>query len=132
MHPLEMSIHRRNTKAFIDADPMTLVLTPTPLVRTASGGYKRAEQPSREAQVFRLIPSTKTQDNLKSAKSSTGRVVQIEFVLLGEWNCVMEQWDRFEFDGDLYELPTPIRPLHTTESIYERKADVVRVVDEDA
>lgn len=123
MTPLELEIHRKNTKVFIDADPITLVLVPHALEKDAGGGRKLVPGEAREEQVFRLIPMT---DVMPTVQTVDGVQLTPTYILLGEHDCVMGRWDKFSLNGDDYQIVSPIRPEHTVTSIYERKADVAR------
>jgi hypothetical protein len=118
---LELSTQRKNTTAFIAADPVSLVLTPHDKETTAAGGYKLVPQEPREAQMFRLIPAS---DRMPEISNSNGRMANPSYILLGAWDCAMERWDSFDLHGVTYEIASPVRPEHT-DSPYERKGDVV-------
>lgn len=133
MDPLELRVHRLNSEAFINADPVSLVLHRGTVERTASGGYRRNNpQPLADAQTFRLIPASGNvgSGKVEEIKTSTGRLSAPTYVILGKWDCNLEQWDTFLLNGTWYEVASHVRPEHTTTSVYERKADVV--VREDA
>ena len=123
MDAAELRVHRLNTEAFINADPVSLVLYRTTRTRTASGGYKDSEAPLASPQTFRLIPAS---DRMPEIRDSNGRAVVPVYTLLGSHSADMERWDRFQLNGVWYEIASPIRPEHTTTSVYERKGDVVR------
>lgn len=123
MSPAELSLHRRNTAAFIAADPVAITLSRRTRVSTGAGGYKDTYAALPGApQTLRMIPA---QDKIPEIKTSSGRIVKPEYTLLGTWNSNMQEGDRFTFNGVDYELPTPVRPLHSND-VYERKADVIR------
>lgn len=123
MDASELSVHRANTSAFIAADPVTLQLVRYTKTRTASGGSSRSlAAPQPEEQVFRLIPRS---DATETVMTSDGTMAPVTFVLLGQWNSDMEQWDTFTLDNNEFEIAGPVSPMHTA-SVYERKGAVVR------
>lgn len=123
MTPLELSLHRKNTKAFIDADPLALVLVPHAIEKDAGGGRKLVPGEPREEQAFRLIPMS---DVMPTVQTIDGIQLTPTYVLLGEHDAQMARWDIFSINGVDYQIISPIRPEHTVASIYERKADVAR------
>lgn len=115
-------MQRRNTVAFIEADPIDLVLTPHTAEDTPSGGFRLTASEPRTAETLRLIPAN---DRMPEVRSSAGRVVRPEYTLMGVHSSPMSQWDTFTYRGVVYEVASPVRPVHT-DSAYERKGDVVR------
>lgn len=122
---MELEVQRLNTEEFIKADPIILDLTRQQRVIQPSGGYVMEAHPLGLPQTFRLIPAS---DRMPEIKTSNGRLVVPEYILLGAWDCNMERWDRFELNDVWFEIASPIRPEHT-QSRYERKGDVVRRED---
>lgn len=124
MNKQELQIHRRNTTAFIQADPVQLALVRVnELQRTASGGVVKADvaAPIR-SQTFRLLPTT---DRVADVRLTSGRFAPVAFVLMGEWDADMARDDEFEHDGVWYTIAGPIMPEHTQQP-YEKKAAVIR------
>jgi hypothetical protein len=117
----ELQVQRRNTAAFIAADPVDLVLVPHTKQSLPSGGYSFHEEAPRGVQTFRLIPSN---DRMPEISNSNGRMAVPTYTLLGNWDAEMERWDTFVLGGVVYEIASPVRPEHT-DSPYERKGDVV-------
>lgn len=97
----ELAIQRRNTEAFIAADPETVVLHPFTRQPNGSGGYKTVASPPRPPQTMRLIPISTT---AFERGTLDGEAVTPEFVLLGEWDCAMSRGDKFVLDGKRYEV----------------------------
>lgn len=121
----EVDLHRRNTKAFIDADPVTITLYKQERENTDAGGYKVLPPTPRDPQVFRLIPQG---DIMPKVQTPDGTQLTPTYVLLGEHNCVMERWDTFELLGVKFQIVSPVRPdFRDPVNAYERKADVARL-----
>jgi hypothetical protein len=118
---LEIQVQRRNTAAFVMADPLTLVLTPHTRTSTAAGGFRLDEGEPREPQTFRLIPA---EDTAPEVSNSNGRMSEPTYTIMGLWNADMDQWDTFSLNGNVYEIASPVRPEHTL-APYERKGYVV-------
>lgn len=120
----EINYHRFNTKEFIDADPLEILLTHHSRVDTDDGGFTRDDSPHIGTQVFRLIPQT---DVMPLVQTPDGVQLQPGYVLLGEWNCDMRRWDTFTLNGIDFVIVSPIRPdFRDSDFVYERKADVAR------
>ncbi len=124
MTPAELEIHQRNTLAFIQADPVTLTLSRREKVPTDAGGYVWQDDVPVGAQTFRMIPAS---DSAPEVKTSSGRLTLPSFVLMGVHDANMQRWDKFTINGETYELASDIRPLHSVESVYERKADAAKI-----
>jgi hypothetical protein len=122
MGPNELKIHRKNTKSFIDTDAIVIRLLRESKIPTDDGGHKKnANEPPLDPQTFRLIPIT---DQMPIIQTPDGFQRTPTYVLLGEHDCDMDIWDTFEIDGHTYQIVSPIRPVHSTASVYERKGDV--------
>lgn len=120
----EIEAHRRNTKAFIDYDPISIILNERNKTPTADGGYKFGAPVPRAAQIFRLIPQS---DVMPQVQTPDGHTLLPTYVLLGEHSAIMERWDTFELEGVKFIIVSPIRPdFKLPFSLYERKADVAR------
>lgn len=55
MNPIELSINRLNTQAFINAKPSSIELIPQTKEETKSGGYKLVPGTARSPQTMRII-----------------------------------------------------------------------------
>lgn len=111
----ELEMQRRTTKAFIDADPTVIALTPQSVTITPGGGRKFEQDQPRADQTFKLIPMTFDQ---RPTVTSGGVERIIDYTLLGEWNAEGEVWDRFVLDNpDEYYLVVAIADGHG----YEKK-----------
>lgn len=117
INPIEATIERLNTAAFIDADPFDCVLSPATYESNGSGGQRRVASPDRSPQRMRLIPTT---GQATERQTSDGRAVQPDFMLMAPFDAVVERWDRFVFNGNRFEV------LHVQEKReYQTKSEVV-------
>lgn len=96
----ELDAQRRTTKAFINADPTTIVLTPQVTTITDGGGRKMEPGDPRAEQVFKLIPMTYDQ---RPTVTAGGVERIIDYTLLGEWDAEGEVWDTFTLEEDATE-----------------------------
>lgn len=119
----ETGVNRRNTDAFIQADPVTLTLMRRGSVPDGDGGTKNGASVPVVAQTFRLIPQS---DVMPQVQTPDGAILTPTYVLLGRWDCDMERWDQFSIGPVNFIIVSPIRPDFRTEGVYERKADVAR------
>lgn len=102
----ELLVNRRNTKAFIWANPIAITLTPKVDTKTAAGGIVRSSTASRPAQVFRLIAQNSSVGNSPGPlRTADGEARKSTFQLLGEWDAVMQVNDWWTgLDGRRYEV----------------------------
>ena len=88
----ELRTQRKNTKAFIDADPLRLTLTPRGSVRTSSGAYAQEAQPERPLQTFKLIMQSPAGSSIEQ-RTEDGTERQVDYILLGEWDAEVQPGD---------------------------------------
>lgn len=102
--PITDATNRRLTKAFIDANPVTLTLVPREKVKKPAGGYTYQDGLARDPQVMTLIEQTGLagQPTPRITVDGVDRVV--EFMLLGEWDCQMARFDVFSYQGKDWEV----------------------------
>lgn len=92
LRDMELSLHRRGTRAFIDADYTDIVLIPR------SEGYVDgtktfSEEDPRDLQTFKIIWP---EDNgIIRDIGPDGGVRRFDFILLGEYDAVVEIGDTF-------------------------------------
>jgi len=113
----EIDIMRAQTKAFIDADPKTILLNRLVKTPNGSGGFVSNWLPLMDNQVLRLIPQ---HGNMSPTRETLdGQAVQPDYVLLGEWNADIKRWDAFTDGGRRYMV------LFVHEkATYEKKGEV--------
>lgn len=90
---IELRVLRRNTEAFIDADPREITLMRAASVPTGTGGARPGVAAPLATQTLRLIPqaeSTSTERRLPD-----GSVVIPTWVLLGMHTANMQRGDTF-------------------------------------
>jgi hypothetical protein len=114
----EMSIQRKNTKAFIETAPVCVTLIPRERAKQPTGGVKWAELAPREKQTLRLIepPSPAL-----PVRTVDGIQRQVNFILLGEWDAELGVYDIFDLDGHKWEV---VQLIH--DNGWERRAEVAR------
>lgn len=120
----ELLIQRKNTLKFINADPVSLVLTRESRIDTGDGGYKKGPPTEIAVQTFRLIPQT---DPISQIQTPDGIQLITSFMLLGTHDCDMARWDEFTLNGVRMMIVGPVRPEYTVLNVYERKAEVARL-----
>ena len=96
-----LDANRALTRAFIEDDPIDLVLTPRVRVKTQSGGWQFVDQANRASQRFKLIRMSATQ---RASVTVDGVERFIEYTLLGAHDAQMARYDVWTV-GDLnYEI----------------------------
>lgn len=119
---VELASQRKNTLAFIKANPLTLQLIPRSKV-TDGGGSRWVKGNPRAPQTFRLIDqSTARIPTTVIVRTSDGQERVAEFMLLGEHDSTVELWDIWEDAGKTYEV-AQLFPHNG----YETRAAVVRL-----
>lgn len=115
----ELAVDRRNTAAFIAADPTILRLTPRVRTKSSTGGFVWDEQPPRPAQTFKIVESNSRAQTATRVIGGTQH--EVEFTLLGHWDAIIGENDIFEHDGREWEV---IALDHFNG--YEQRAAVIR------
>jgi hypothetical protein len=111
-------IQRRLTTAFIQTQPVTIVLVPHTNVRTGAGGTKLVEGVPRSAQTMRLIEPGEP-DVIRLEQD--GQEERSIFELLGEWDAELAVGDTFVVDEAEWTI---IQTFFYNG--YSRRAQVVR------
>lgn len=97
---IELSIHRKGTERFIDADPTEIVLTPS--VATWSGGTKTlGSSVDRDPQTFKVIWSGSQDGIVVKSEGSTRR---FDFILVGTYDAEVAIGDHWKVDGQQFQI----------------------------
>ena len=117
MDATELAVHRKNTLAFIAANPTVVTLIPIQeKVRTASAGWTTQDADPRVPQTMRIIePSSRSIPATVKLQDGTERVVS--FWLLGAHDALVAVGDHWDADGRSWEIGDIIRSNH-----YETRA----------
>jgi hypothetical protein len=99
-----LPLHRRLTKAFIDANPVTIVLTPRTKDKKPAGGWVWVDGTPRDPQVMTLIEQTGLSGQPKPVVTVDGVERVVEFILLGEWDSLMGRNDVFVYQSKDWEV----------------------------
>lgn len=113
----ELRIQRAATKAFIDADAVTLVLHTREKILTGANQGMLIDGPDRPPQVFRLIPQQPSPFSGSRLNVEEQSTQSFQYVLLGETDSEMELYDWWFLDtGQQVEITTMM-----PDNGYERK-----------
>lgn len=104
MNSTELAVNRRNTAAFISADPHTVVLTPRKKVKTNTGGTTWEKQPPRNPQIFKVIEGSGGLSRFGEGKVPGGTAQETEYMLLGAWDSTIGDHDVFDYRDDQWEV----------------------------
>lgn len=97
---IELSIHRKGTERFINADPTTITLVPS--TETWSGGTKvYGSATPRQPQTFKVIWSG-SQDGI--AVTSQGTTRRFDFILVGTHDAVVEIGDHWNLGDQHFQV----------------------------
>ncbi len=115
--PVELSVQRALTKAFIRADEKEVVLSRRARVDDGAGGIVLGDAVPLAPQLLRLIPLG---DGAQERLTADGKSVTPSYMLMGEHTADMQRGDTFTVNGRRYEL------VFVNENRqYEIKAEVV-------
>lgn len=111
-------MQRRQTKAFINAAPSTVILSRAGFTSNGAGGrIQGAPSPLPSQTVRLLIPSANYGQGERQLLD--GQVVQVDYIMLCEWDADVERGDWFYKDGEKFEVVS-VR----TVGDYEKKAEI--------
>lgn len=97
---IELSIHRKGTERFIDADPTEVTLTPT--TEVWSGGSKTyGSETPRQPQNFKVIWSG-SQDGIVVKSEGTTR--RFDFILVGKHDAEVAIGDFWKVGNQHYQV----------------------------
>lgn len=99
-----LALNRKLTKAFIDANPVTLILTPRTRAKKPAGGWAWEEGTPRDAQVMTLIEQTGLSGQPKPVVTVDGVERRVEFELLSEWDAALTAGDVYTYQGKEWEV----------------------------
>jgi hypothetical protein len=97
----ELKLQRKNTDAFIKADPYVITLVRRVRFQNAAGGITKGDTRILPAQVFRLLPQ---EDGATERVNAEGERATPEYMLLGRYDVDMQRFDVFEYDGRRYQV----------------------------
>jgi hypothetical protein len=101
----ELIMARRQIRAMIQADPISVTLSRRTKTKTAANGWVWSSPTALAAQTCRLIPfgMRVTQFLLNT---DLGKLPQLPYLLLGPAGMDAKRGDTFVFNGDNFELVT--------------------------
>lgn len=98
---VELAVLRKQTKSFIDENPISILLLRTVKSSDGAGGTTSAPaDPAVDPQTFRKIIQTKGND----ARDIDNERVRPEFVLIGLFDADIKSGDRFMLNAIKYKV----------------------------
>lgn len=117
IRPAELRAQRRISRAFIEADPVTVTLARRSRNPDGAGGTTVGAPVSQAPQRFRLLPQ---EDGATARTTAEGETATPEFMLMGEWNANMARFDEFTLaDGRRFQI------VYIDDRQYELKGECV-------
>jgi len=96
----ELTIARKNTRAFVSADPIRVALRRRTYIVSAAGGRVQGDPVTLPLQTFRIIPfSGQVWDRTKTTPDE-GRVLDVTQQLVGYYDADVQQNDEFDWVQD--------------------------------
>lgn len=131
-NPEALRILRKQTKAFIDDDPFTIVLTPrSTSTRVPGGGYVKSNGTPREPQTVKLVYTGSSrgvggQEGMQVTADGVER--RYDYVIVGEWDMEIAPGDHWvDLRGNRCEvtslIPDNEYERRATASIYAKRAE---------
>jgi hypothetical protein len=118
---VEVELKRRNTKAFIDSNPVVITLIPRSPFKSGTG-TRLVDQKARAAQTFRLVDLSGSGGTSPGiVASADGKQRKVEFQAIGNWDATILVGDYWLDGSDRLEV-AELLPYNG----YERRAMVVR------
>jgi hypothetical protein len=99
--PVELSVQRKLTAAFVEADPLEIQLNRPIRTPDGAGGYKDSVAPVGGLQRLRLIPLG---DGAAERTTADGKSVAPSYMLMGTYLADIQRWDEFTVDGRRYQI----------------------------
>jgi hypothetical protein len=112
----ELAVQIGLTKAFINADPITVQLLRRPRTPDGAGGMTIGEPVAQAPQVFRLLPQ---EDGATARTTANGESATPEFMLMGSPGVNMQRFDQFVLTGRRFEI------VYIDDRQYEVKGEAV-------
>lgn len=103
MNRAELVVRRRLVKAFIDADPVDIVLTRTSKVATRGAGFKQGTPRDLDPLRGRIVP-TKRRWTDPFVVIQPGDVIRYPFLFFCRFDADIEKNDEFEWNGEYFVI----------------------------
>ena len=101
---MEKKMARRNTRAFIQADPAQISLIRPTKVSTAAGGHRPGTPITLAPQTFRLVPLSGNVWDRSKQKTDEGNMPDTTFQLVGMPGVDVKKGDHFVWQNDDWEI----------------------------
>jgi hypothetical protein len=114
----ELLMQRRQTLAYLKANPAEIVLMRQTPVKTAAGGRKKGASVALDPQMFRLEPFKRRLSHTQS-QIVEGTVTLTSYVLVGRWDADVQRGDEFVYGGGRYKVESvePERSFRTAADV---------------
>lgn len=122
MDPVELAAQIAVTEAFIQTRPVSLTLVPYEKISDGTGGKKLSALPPRAPQQMRFVEKSRTSSTGSETRlTETGEQWAQEAILLSMPDSIIEEEDRFSWDGSTWKVLEVLFPNE-----YETRATVAR------
>jgi len=110
MNHAELVMRRRQVLAFVNADPVQIVLQrPTGPIKSAAGGTVRGTSTPLSPQTARIIPAKRRYDH-GLVNTEPGELPKTDYLLIARHTFDGRVDDWFQWRGDNYQIKG-VRPL---------------------
>lgn len=97
----ELKWQRKQTEAFIAADPRSIALDRRVRTSDGAGGFVNGALTTMASQTFRLLPQ---EDGATARTTAEGETATPEYMLMGRWDADMQRWDEFRIGTRRYQV----------------------------
>lgn len=116
LRDVELAIQRKQTSAFIDADPIMVTLVRRERVSDGAGGKVPGPAVPQFPQRLRLLPQ---EDGATARTTAEGETATPEYMLLCPSDANVQRFDEFTIGGRRYQV------VYIDDRQYEVKAEAI-------
>jgi hypothetical protein len=105
MNRSELIMRRVNVREFINADPISLVISraAVPIQNTGTGGYTQGLPSDLDPQKARIVLN-KRRYNPGIVNAEAGDIPHTDYLLIGKYSLDIQEEDQFFWKGEKYKI----------------------------
>jgi hypothetical protein len=111
MDAMELKVGVKNTKAFIEANPVRIQLRRPKIEKTSAGGKRRVNPDLIPAQSFRITPMSGLVWDRAKTTPDEGSIPDVTEILIGLPDANIQKGDYFPHEGGWFKIEhvSPLR-----------------------
>jgi hypothetical protein len=99
----ETRMQRKLLREFVAAEPVQIAIFRPVMTKTLAGGLKKDTPIPLPPQTFRLVPFKKRLTRI-TRDTPDGNIINLEYVLIGEYDADVRPGDFFTYDNGMYDV----------------------------